>query len=130
MDALSHVIGEKIKLLRKARGLSQSELGFRIGGDAPVISRYERGQNTPSVETIFKLSQALNAPIHELLPIFYDPVREKMTLLKNEALHQITKIDQLDQMEHVYEAMQKALEYQPKPHTASARQRKENQGDV
>jgi transcriptional regulator with XRE-family HTH domain len=101
VDALGGVIGSNIKTLRKARGLSQAELGFLIQSDATAVSRYERGINTPSIESLYKLSKALCVPMYELLPILHDPARERLRTLKMEVSEQLEKIDTLEQMEAI-----------------------------
>ena len=55
----SKKIGEAIKLARKKNKLSQKELSELC--DIPVISigRYERGERTPSINTLCDISKAL-----------------------------------------------------------------------
>ena len=55
----SKKIGEAIKLARKKNKLSQKELSELC--DIPVISigRYERGERTPSINTLCDISEAL-----------------------------------------------------------------------
>ncbi len=61
-------IGEEIKKLREARGLSQAELVARAGIDASMLSRLENGKiKTPSEETIRKLASALDYSATKLL---------------------------------------------------------------
>ena len=40
-------IGEKIRTLRKAAGLSQQQLADELGVSTKSIQRYERGKNPP-----------------------------------------------------------------------------------
>lgn len=37
-------VGEQIAVLRKAKGLTQSELGERIGVSFQAVSKWERGE--------------------------------------------------------------------------------------
>lgn len=60
-------IGERIMKARKAVGLTQEELGKRIGVSASMVSQYETGARTPKVGTIQRFSDALNAPIMDVL---------------------------------------------------------------
>jgi transcriptional regulator with XRE-family HTH domain len=49
------------RLIREARGLaglSQAELAARIGTRQPVISRWERGLESPRVDTLARVLQA------------------------------------------------------------------------
>lgn len=50
-------IGEKVKLLRKERGLTQSQLGDAIGQERSTIACYESGKRTPDVVTLEKLAE-------------------------------------------------------------------------
>lgn len=51
--------GHVLRRLRLARGLSQEKLQDKAHVTQEFISALERGKNTPSLETIFKLASAL-----------------------------------------------------------------------
>ena len=63
------VIGERIRTLREARGMPQSEIERRTGLLRCYVSRVENGHTVPSIETLEKLSRALEVPLYHL---FYD----------------------------------------------------------
>lgn len=46
-------IAERIKVLRKAKGLSQEELADRIGVSRQAVSKWESGHNVPDPEKLF-----------------------------------------------------------------------------
>lgn len=52
---------------RKAAGLSQQELGDRAGLHMTEISRLERGQRDPRLNTVARLAIALGLPAGTLL---------------------------------------------------------------
>ena len=56
-------IGQKIKTYRSARGLTVKELAAKAQITASMLSQIERGQATPSLNTIRQLSEALDEPI-------------------------------------------------------------------
>lgn len=58
-------LGERLKTLRKRAGLTQKELADRvIGGiNYTYIGNIERGEQTPSIKILKKLSQSLSIPI-------------------------------------------------------------------
>ena len=60
-------MSERIKKIRKQKGLSQTELGERIGVSQQVITNYERGIREPSIEMLLKISGALNISIENLI---------------------------------------------------------------
>jgi DNA-binding XRE family transcriptional regulator len=55
-------IAAQIKTRRKQLNMSQQELADRIGVPKSTIGRIESGLTSPRVETLFKISQALNTP--------------------------------------------------------------------
>ncbi|HVB33451.1 MAG TPA: helix-turn-helix transcriptional regulator [Patescibacteria group bacterium] len=63
------VIGERLRALREAKGMPQSEIERRTGLLRCYISRVENGHTIPSIETLEKLSRALDVRLYQL---FYD----------------------------------------------------------
>jgi transcriptional regulator with XRE-family HTH domain len=59
--------GKKIALLRKEKGLSQGELANMLSTSVSVISRYERDEMTPGIDTAKKLAGLLNTTVGYLL---------------------------------------------------------------
>lgn len=59
--------GNRLRQLRKERKLTQKELAGRIGVKNSVISFYEVGDRTPSLEVLVKLSKALHVSTDVLL---------------------------------------------------------------
>jgi Zn-dependent peptidase ImmA (M78 family)/DNA-binding XRE family transcriptional regulator len=53
-------IGERIKIARRAAGLSQRALAEAVGVSAMAISKYERELDIPSSDVLLRLAQALN----------------------------------------------------------------------
>ena len=58
--------GSKLRGARQARGLSQSELGRRIGAHVTSISDWERGENSPSGRHIAGIARELGISVGEL----------------------------------------------------------------
>lgn len=52
-------IGEKIRLMRKSRKWTQTELGDKIGVSNKVISKWEKGIAKPKMNSITKLTEVL-----------------------------------------------------------------------
>jgi UDP-N-acetylglucosamine 1-carboxyvinyltransferase len=63
--SLTH-IGSLIAKLREDRGLTQAELGRKIGSTQSVIARIEKGQQNLSTKTLASLSNALDREIVSL----------------------------------------------------------------
>lgn len=60
-------IGVALRRLRKARGLTQEQLGLDSGVQRNFISLIELGQNQPTISTISKLARALGMKASELV---------------------------------------------------------------
>lgn len=58
---------EKIRALRKEKGLTQEELAQKIGVKRAVISKYESGSIEPSLTQLQKIADALGVPLGNLL---------------------------------------------------------------
>lgn len=52
-------VGELIKRTRKSHRVSQRSLAIRAGTDQAAISRIERGEVSPSIETVERLLAAM-----------------------------------------------------------------------
>jgi len=66
---LLKLLGERIKKLRVEKGLSQVDLVARMQGDIDTtnISRIESGRTNPTFYNIYRLSEALEISISELM---------------------------------------------------------------
>ncbi|MEW8970195.1 MAG: helix-turn-helix transcriptional regulator [Mesobacillus sp.] len=64
-------IGQNIKMCRERVGISQEELALKIRVGTQTIQRYESGEQTPKLQTILKISTALDVPASELMGEIY-----------------------------------------------------------
>lgn len=53
-------IGSEIKHYRKAKGLTQKQLGTLLGSTQQMIAQYESGKHIPKVDTVNKIAKALD----------------------------------------------------------------------
>ena len=60
-------IGKFIAALRKEKGLTQEQLGEKLGVTNKTISRWENGNYTPDVEMLALLSKEFGVSINELI---------------------------------------------------------------
>ena len=74
-------IGEKIKKLRLARGLTQEELAERTDLSRSFISQLESDKTSPSIDTLETILRALGT---DLKHFFSDFEEEKIVFKKNE----------------------------------------------
>jgi transcriptional regulator with XRE-family HTH domain len=62
-------IGDTLKAIREAKGMSQGDIEKRSGLIRCYISRVENGHTVPAIETLEKFARALEVQMYEL---FYD----------------------------------------------------------
>lgn len=60
-------IGSKITVLRKEKGWSQTDLAKAVEASREIIGKYERGENSPSVEMALKMAKAFGVTVDFLL---------------------------------------------------------------
>lgn len=60
--------GALIKNARKAKDLTQKQLGELAGIAEPTIRRYELGKLNPKYETLQRIAAALGVPVQQLIP--------------------------------------------------------------
>ncbi|MHA3772636.1 helix-turn-helix domain-containing protein [Verrucomicrobiota bacterium sgz303538] len=56
-----------LKSLRAEKGLSQEELGFRANLHRTYISQLERGQKSPTLDSVSEICAVLDIRVSELL---------------------------------------------------------------
>ena len=86
--------GEKISKLKKAKKMSQIELAKITGISRDAISKYERGDVSPSVEYAKRIAQALGVSLDYLVS---DSEQEEV--LDNEAVKRVKEIQTLPPQE-------------------------------
>jgi transcriptional regulator with XRE-family HTH domain len=62
-------IGDRLRVLREHKKLSQGEIEERTGLLRAYVSRVENGHSVPAIETLEKFARALEVPMYQL---FYD----------------------------------------------------------
>lgn len=58
---------EKLKILRLKYGLSQKQVADRIEASPSIISGYETGERTPSIDVLISLSSLFHCSIDYLI---------------------------------------------------------------
>ena len=73
--AVKHVrkfLGQRLRALRKERALSQERLGDRSGLSGKFIGEVERGEKSISIDSLYRVSVALDIPLRELTDVRAD----------------------------------------------------------
>jgi transcriptional regulator with XRE-family HTH domain/KaiC/GvpD/RAD55 family RecA-like ATPase len=77
-------LGDKIRTLRKKLGMTQKELAEQVGLTPSFISQLEKNLISPSLDSLFKLSEKLSTqPIYFLTDLEETPL-QKMVIRPNE----------------------------------------------
>ena len=63
------MLGDKIKVLREGKNVSQKELAQAIGVSDVMVSLYEQGKKYPSLSTIVRIAEYFNVSTDYLLGI-------------------------------------------------------------
>lgn len=66
MDKLRKLFGDRLRTLRKARGLSQEALAEKADTHFTYIGVIERGEQSPTLDTVEKIAKALDMETKEL----------------------------------------------------------------
>ena len=70
--AVPHVrkfLGQRLRELRKQRGLSQEQLGDRSSLSGKFIGEVERGDKSISIDSLYRVSVALEVPLRHLTAV-------------------------------------------------------------
>lgn len=60
-------VAEQISLLRKSKGLTQNELGERVGVSFQAVSKWERSETLPDIALLPDLAKVLETSIDNIL---------------------------------------------------------------
>src|SRR5438094_8758142 len=70
--AVQHVrkfLGQRVRALRKQRGLSHERLADRAGLSGKFIGEVERGEKSISIDSLYRVSVALEVPLRQLTDV-------------------------------------------------------------
>ncbi len=62
-EELSHVVGERVRAVRRALGLTMAQLAENASLSTAMLSRIENGRTSPSLSTLNRLARAASVPI-------------------------------------------------------------------
>lgn len=73
----NEALGQVVRSVRKEKGLSQEELGFRCDLDRTYISGIERGTRNPTIQSIWFIAEGLDEPPSVLIAKTEKRIEEK-----------------------------------------------------
>ena len=84
-DNIREIVANNLITLRKQKGLTQNELAKKLSYSDNMVSRWERAEISPSIETLEKISEFYEIPIEFLFKekTFTDKKYERDVSLKN-----------------------------------------------
>ncbi len=77
------VIAERLRFLREQKNLSQGDIENRTGLLRCYISRVENAHTVPSIDTLEKLSRALEVPLYQIFYEGEEPAKPPRLLKRN-----------------------------------------------
>ena len=95
-DTQTQLIARQLKLLRKKRGLTQSELAGKVGLTLNAISAYEAGRVHIVDVTLVDIAKALNVSTDELLG-----VKITKTAIKDISLRLVKRMNAIDALPEI-----------------------------
>ena len=69
ISQLQQKIGQRIRILRESKGITQQDLAAACNFEKTNMSRIEAGRTNPTISTLYKISQALEISISELVDV-------------------------------------------------------------
>lgn len=104
MGDIKRAVGDRIKDLRNGRGWSQEELADQANVSRSFMGEIERGQASPTIESLDKITNALEITLEDLFRNLQPSVDSKLAILmdKINGLSTESLKDFLDLMETMY----------------------------
>ncbi|MEK7217173.1 MAG: helix-turn-helix domain-containing protein [Chloroflexota bacterium] len=91
-------LGQRVRLLRRQRGMTQAQLAERVGVSDNFIGMIERGRGHPTLETVNRVATALETEMRDLFQGAEHPGSTEEVL---EELNQLLEGRPVDQVELV-----------------------------
>jgi len=66
---IKKAFGKRLRELRQAKGLAQDQLAIKAGLNPSYVGFIERGERNPTLQTIWKLAQALRVDLKEFFEL-------------------------------------------------------------
>ncbi|WDQ33627.1 helix-turn-helix transcriptional regulator [Paenibacillus marchantiae] len=96
MTKLRNSVGERIRAIRKAKGLTQQQLAELSGLDDAYIGSVERGERNFSIDTLEKIVGGLDISFSDLLLIYNDEDQQQDTVRRDATVEYISILSELD----------------------------------
>lgn len=92
-------LGDMIKRVREAKGLSSKEVALSCKMDPSQYSKIERGINDPLYSTIVKIARALKVSVSDLFQA--EDIFKDINSLDKSVIEKVSLVEQLDKKDKV-----------------------------
>ena len=99
LSEITKKLGQRIKFIRNKYGISQEELAFKASISTTYMGQLERGEKSPTVDTVFKLAKALDTSISELLLFDKEMTINNKNTILNKINAQLSTLSEDEQTE-------------------------------
>ncbi|MBN9416106.1 MAG: helix-turn-helix transcriptional regulator [Candidatus Eremiobacteraeota bacterium] len=121
MAHLAEVIGRHIRRIRRDHAMTQQALAKRIGVNASFIGPLEKGQKSPSLQTIERLSEVFSVPTFTFF--IDDEAEDRAAIDRIRALVGSRSAEERDFLLKTLEEMVKLLRRRPRRKQGEGKQR-------
>lgn len=92
---------DRLAFARKQKKIRQADLGKLVGTSGDIIGKYERGENTPSIDVAAKIADALGVTLDYLVK------DGEYQNIDNDALKRLQQLEKLapKEKDHLYALM-------------------------
>ena len=112
MSNIAQLVGDRIRVLRLERGLSQEQLALKAELNTSFIGQIERGLKSPTITSLEKLVNALEVKFEDLFN-FDAPVQHKDTSVIEKIGFQLSNRD-IEEQEEIYQFIKQLLAWRDK----------------
>ncbi|REK75844.1 helix-turn-helix domain-containing protein [Paenibacillus paeoniae] len=113
MSDIGRLVGENIRALRRAKGLSQEQLALRADINASYMGQVERGDKNPTIDVLNRIAAALHTPLETIVNV----VEPEKTATGSDSEHYVDKIASqlnglsLKEQEAVYKFVKQLVQF-------------------
>lgn len=112
-DPIDIAVGDRIRQLRKARGITQTELANAIGLTFQQVQKYEKARNRISASKLAQIASIFNVDVAEL---FHAPVNDDEQTTSDDVNKLLVYVNEmpLDVRKHFKDLLSAIVDHQPR----------------
>lgn len=112
MSEIATSIGAQIRQLRQQRALSQESLAYKAGLNTSYLGQVERGEKSPTVDTLAKIATALDVNLEKLFIIDNIDSKDEFPVIEK-IIYELKGRSQFEQ-EAAYDFIKRLLHFRDK----------------